>query len=357
MISGPVARSLFNPDIVVGENEVDQSLDIALKQEPSIWGFSLSSAAPATVTHRVFLIQPKEVVDDAGTHTPDRQSASVNFLTNYIGSRAAKAMDERLLNRRKILTEVFHTPCTRSAAGKLVESMLHRALINKSLDAQPAFSVNGVKQHLALLGEAETFDLESHQSNQRRCRPLYLQPQPGTFAAVDSILITNSLYLIQSAIGREHTHDVPTLLRIVNRLQAIGIEVDSPPLQLVYCLLGTLEDRVRGLLEAAHNTLNETQHTEVAALSREAFGRLSRLRVQGVVFDTLDNKLVVVDGTTTPRKRNSAMEKRREAELEAAVGAVEAEEAEAEEAEAEDDQEETNVRRTSPRKRRKRQRA
>ncbi|KAJ7139615.1 hypothetical protein C8R44DRAFT_764940 [Mycena epipterygia] len=211
-------------------------------------------------------------------------------------------MDERLHDLRQRLSHwVFDTPHTRSSTGKLVESMLHRALTIKSIDAQQAFSVHGVEHHLMFFGKAEAFDLESHQPDQRRSRPLYLQPQSSTlgFVAVDAILITGfEAFFIQSAMDTDDTHNFLTLLHIVHRLQAIDIEMDFPPLQLVYCLLGTAVDRVTGVVEAARTRLaalrTQPRSKEVAVLSQKAVERLSRLRVQGVVFDTRYNTLTAV---------------------------------------------------------------
>lgn len=147
-------------------------------------------------------------------------------------------MEEHVDTIRQHLSQAFDGPQTRSAGGQLVESMFHRALIQKTIDPYNAFKFHSPAGTLELLLRAEDFVLESHQSSQIMYRPLYLRPQSTNFAAVNAILITvDSVFLIKCTIGTSHSYDVTFLLRIIDRLQHNRIQVDLPALKLVYCLL------------------------------------------------------------------------------------------------------------------------
>ncbi len=176
----------------------------------------------------MFLVRPQEVFDEAGQPSLQRKECSFDFLSNYVASRTAELMEPHIEKIRRQLAYAFDSPHTRSAASKLVESMLHRALIRPRIDLPTTFGGGPVKGELELIGQAEDFFLEPHAKDQRDCRPLYLRPQSSNFAALDAILITATVrYLIQSSRATLHSHVVKTLLHILNILETNKFAVDS----------------------------------------------------------------------------------------------------------------------------------
>ncbi len=166
--------------------------------------------------------------------------------------------------------------------------MLHRALIHRKIDVPTAFGGGSVKGELELIGQAKDFFLETHTEDQRDCRPLYLRPQSSNFAAVDAILITSTvLCLIQSSLATLPSYFIKIVLQILARIKTNKIAVDS--LDLVYCVVGTDEDRVKGLVREASKNLTvqaSPQAEELGTFSEIDLTRLSKLEVKGLVLDT-----------------------------------------------------------------------
>ncbi|KAJ7484631.1 hypothetical protein FB451DRAFT_88537 [Mycena latifolia] len=287
--SGPVARSLFSDSTMATTTSIDKVVNKALAD--NLFDFATSDLVDKTdkASHRMFLIGPQEALDEAERPSLQRKERSFDFLSNYIASRTAELTERHVEKVRRQLAHAFDSPDTRSVAGKLVESMLHRALIHRKIDLPAAFGGGPVAGELELIGKAEDFFLETHVPNQRDCRPLYLRPQSPNFAAVDAILVTVAvLCLVQSSLPTSHSHVVKTLLQILTRLKTNKIAVDS--LRLVYCVVGTDEGRVKRLVREASEKLTALQASpqarELGNLSQIALTRLSRLQVVGFTFDT-----------------------------------------------------------------------
>ncbi|KAJ7508645.1 hypothetical protein B0H11DRAFT_1966045 [Mycena galericulata] len=287
----PVARSLLSANFDVTDQDIDRNIATDLRENP--FGMGMDEE----VNHQLYLVQPTTEWDEDGAPRLDRTRPSVTFLSNHIANRAALQMEKHLDHVRKGLADAFDYP-TRSAAGKMVESVLHRELIRVGsyemnrwpIVREPPFGIFWVAETLELLGKAEYFLLETHTREKRNARPLYLQPHTPNFAAIDSIIITKcSVWLVQSSLGATHSFSVPALLRICGRLQDVRIDVDSPPLELIYCLVGTDDRRVARHLSAAHAKLAALKASldpkELAGLPQKVRARLSRLSVQAVVYD------------------------------------------------------------------------
>ncbi|KAJ7322874.1 hypothetical protein DFH08DRAFT_888141 [Mycena albidolilacea] len=278
--SGPVARNLFSDPEMVTDTSLDKVINKALAD-------NLFNFATSNLVDQMFLIRPQEVLDEAERPSLQRRECSFEFLSNYIASRTAELTERHVEKVWQQLARAFDNPDTRSAAGKLVESMLHRALIHRKIDLPAAFG-GGPVAELELIGKAEDFCLETHAPNRRDCRPLYLRPQTPNFAAVDAILVTVAvLCLFQTSLATSHSHVVKTLLQILTRLEINKIAVDS--LRLVYCVVGTDEGRVKRLVREASEKLTTLQASpqarELGNLSQIALTRLNRLRVVGFKFD------------------------------------------------------------------------
>ncbi|KAF9049562.1 hypothetical protein BDZ89DRAFT_655224 [Hymenopellis radicata] len=132
---------------------IDQVINKALTD--NLFNFTTSD-----LVDEVFLIQPKEVLDEAGRPSLEREQCSFDFLSNYIASRAAELTERHVEEVRRQLAHAFDSLNTRSAAGKLVESMLHRALIHRKIDLPAAFGGGPVAGEL-LTGKAKDFFLKS----------------------------------------------------------------------------------------------------------------------------------------------------------------------------------------------------
>ncbi|KAJ7068832.1 hypothetical protein C8F01DRAFT_624166 [Mycena amicta] len=291
--SGPVARSFFTEMDPV---DIDQVIKQALADNLFQFATDLGENA-AKGSHQMFLIQPLEVLDD-GQGSLQRNKCSFHFLSNYVASRTVELMEQRLDNIQQQLAIAFASPDTRPAAGKLVESILHRAFIKQKIDLPNAFGGGKIEGAFELIGKAENFFLEISASDQRNCRPLYLRPQSPNFAAVDAILVTKTvLCLIQCSLTDTHSHDIKTLLQIVARLETHHIEVD--PLKLLYCVVGINKDRVKQLVCEGTKKLKALQASVQAQglghLSQITVTLLSRLEVVGFTLHTWSGLLEQVE--------------------------------------------------------------
>ncbi|KAF9016529.1 hypothetical protein BDZ89DRAFT_1141407 [Hymenopellis radicata] len=264
---GPVAWSLFSDSYKsrLHAAAIDQVVEQAVAG--NIFDFATSSVVDQVqASHRMFLVRPLEVIDRDGQSSLERGLCSFNFISNYVASRTAEQMEQHIEKVRQQLARAFNSPNMRSAAGKLVESMLHRALIHRKIHVPAIFGGGLVKGELELIGQAKDFLLETHVQEQRTCRPLYLRPQTSDFAAVDAILVTAD---------------------ILTRLKTNKIEVDL--LRLVYCIVGTDEDRVKKLVCKASEKLTALQANpqarELGDTSKLACTRLNKLEVKGFMVD------------------------------------------------------------------------
>ncbi|KAJ7093143.1 hypothetical protein C8R44DRAFT_890912 [Mycena epipterygia] len=227
------------------DTDIDDAINVALADNL----FKLVDQR-GKASHKLFLIQPRKVFDADGRPSLERTNCSFDFLSNLIANRTAELAEEHADKVQRQLAKAFNNPATRSAAGKLVECMLHRAFIHRRMHVPTDLGGGQVAGALELIGKAEGFVFGPHMPTQRECRPLYLRLQSPNFAAVDAILVTKTaLGLIQSSLAEAHSKVVKTLLRILARLETNKIAVD--PLQLVYCLVGTDAGRVKSLVHEA----------------------------------------------------------------------------------------------------------
>ncbi|KAJ7134744.1 hypothetical protein C8R44DRAFT_434410 [Mycena epipterygia] len=108
----------------------------------------------------MYLVRPREELDEDGAPRLLWDERTFDFLSNYVASRTVELMEQNLDTVRDGLVSAFDDPLTHSAAGKLVESMLHRALRRGSL---APFGVGGRRlPELALIDKAADFILEGH---------------------------------------------------------------------------------------------------------------------------------------------------------------------------------------------------
>ncbi|KAJ7016202.1 hypothetical protein C8F04DRAFT_570682 [Mycena alexandri] len=209
------------------------------------------------------------------------------FLSSQVAARTVELMAESAHTFRKRLASGFDHPSTLGAAGKLVESILHRALLRGSVDP---FGVGGRGlSELPLIGEAPNFVFKAHMTLPPP--PLYLRPQSQTFAAVDAIVVTDTvLWLVQSSASDRHSLIFKTLLAILLRLEKQGIKVHG--VRLVYCLIGTDDQRVRSAARSAARKLTALKAADSADRTRElgqsetVVNWLMKLDVEGYSFVT-----------------------------------------------------------------------
>ncbi|KAF8914998.1 hypothetical protein CPB85DRAFT_1295263, partial [Mucidula mucida] len=292
-ITGPVARSLFGLGAPNLSDLSDTSvIDGIIKEALAENLFNLASSDVVhqgdKASHRIFLIQPLEVWDESEKSSFKRKVCSFDFLSGFIANRTVELAEWHAEDVRQQLAQAFDSPTTRSAAGKLVENMIHRAFMYKKIGVPAAFGGGPVKAELELIGDAQGFFFETHPVGQRNTRPLYLRPHSGTFAAVDAILITsNTLCLIQSSLATWHSHVVPTLLKIIARLTTLKVNINT--LHLVYGLVGTEKARVQKLVADASTNLLQIRSLpnapERKGLSQIAQDRLRALTVMGFTLE------------------------------------------------------------------------
>ncbi|KAJ7811140.1 hypothetical protein B0H14DRAFT_2860743 [Mycena olivaceomarginata] len=280
-LSGPVARSLFFESSRASTIEIDS---VIRSLRPSQEG------TDEEASHRMYLVRPQESWDEDGVPRLVREEPSYFLLSIHVAARTVELMAESADTFRERLASAFDHPPTRGAAGKLVESILHQALLRGSVDP---FGVGGHGlSELALIGEAPNFILEAHLTLPEP--PLYLRPQSQTFAAVDAIVVTATvLWLVQSSVSDRHSLVFKTLLAILLRLEKQGIKVRGR--RLVYCPIGTDDQRVGSDARSAARKLkalkaaNSADRTrELGQTSEKSLKWFMKLEVEGHWFANLN---------------------------------------------------------------------
>ncbi|KAJ7667405.1 hypothetical protein B0H17DRAFT_1210206 [Mycena rosella] len=233
-----------------------------------------NQGAGFTGTHRVFLVRPQEVLDEYGRVSFTREECRVEFLCPHVALEMGKAFTKQADAFRKQLATAFDQhPSTRSAAGQLVESLFHRALAEKTASSQDAFGIQYIKKSFS--------------------PPASLHST--TFAAIDALLLTShALYLIQTSLSDSHSFILFTILDILSRLARLRFQPEE--MNLVYCLVGTDEVKVKALVKQAEDKLyslvKNPHKSGLGSLSKIRLSRLKRLTIAGVVFDPVKNTLV-----------------------------------------------------------------
>ncbi|KAJ7891256.1 hypothetical protein B0H14DRAFT_2688341 [Mycena olivaceomarginata] len=253
-LSGPVVRSLFFDSNRVGTAEIDSVIRRSFAR--GLCEFATSQE-----------VGPLESWDEDDVLRLSRVERSYRFISRYVAARTVELMAESADTFRERLASVFDDLRTREAAGKLVESILHRALLRGSV---APFGVGGPGlSELALIGEAPDFILEAH--SMTLPPPLYLRPQSDSqrFAPVDAIVVTDTvLWLVQSTVSdRRHEFIFKTLLAMLLRLEKQGIKVSG--VRLVYCMVGTDDRRVGRVAREAVRKLTALKAVDSADRTRE----------------------------------------------------------------------------------------
>jgi hypothetical protein len=293
-MGGPVARSLFGGVPVPSPQSIEADIKNALRG--NIFAFTPmdTSGEGTQPVHRVFLIQPLVLIDErSGRACLQRTDYSAEFLSAYMAHRTLDLAQDHLERVQEQLAAALNISTTRSVAGKLVEGMMHRGLA-RGMQLPAVFGAGTVAGTLELIGKAGSFICETTTIDIAKERPLYLRPESLNFAAVDAILVTHDkLGLIQASLGDSHRRDFGMMLRIISRLPR-GAQVDVSSLgEVIYCLVGTVPERVQKLVAEASGTLAELKTFDAEKLSKElrmrhtkiAHTRLSTFRVVGYTFD------------------------------------------------------------------------
>ncbi|KAJ6528583.1 hypothetical protein B0H19DRAFT_1243079 [Mycena capillaripes] len=293
---GPVARNLFGGVPVPTPESIENDIRTALRGNIFVFTPMDASGEGIQPVHRVFLIQPLVAIDrGSGRACLQRTDYAAEFLSSHIAHTTFDLAQDHLEKVQGQLAAALDTSTTRSVAGKLVEAMMHRALI-RGMQLPAVFGAGTVAVTLKLIGKAGSFVCETAPTDIAK-RPLYLRPESPNFAAVDAILATHEkLGLIQASLGDSHRRDFGMMLRIMSRLPR-GAQVDVGRLgEVIYCLVGTDAERVHKLVAEASKTLAELKMFDAQKLSKEltmrhtmiAHRRLSTFRVVGYTFDHKD---------------------------------------------------------------------
>ncbi|KAJ7076005.1 hypothetical protein B0H15DRAFT_607787 [Mycena belliarum] len=285
-LSGPVARSLFSESDRADTNELDRVICQSFTK--GLFSFATSPLqADEESSHRMYLVRPSESFDQNEVLF-DRRQPTYGFLSTYITTRTVELIAQHAHNFHEWLASAFNQPATRGAAGKLVESLFHRMVVAGSADP---FKLGGRPSELVLIGEASDFILEARTTLPPT--PLYLLPQSQTFAALDAIIVTDTvLWLVQSTVSDRHSFNIKTILAILNRLQQQKIKVEQA--RLVYCLVGSDAKRVAIVGRSATEKLRALKTAKSGDRVRElgnsktVMDRLLKFDVEGYWLETID---------------------------------------------------------------------
>ncbi|KAJ7075984.1 hypothetical protein B0H15DRAFT_606897, partial [Mycena belliarum] len=137
------------------------------------------------------------------------------------------------------LAAALNVSTTRSVAGRLIEALMHRALIRGMQLPSGRLGAGTVAVTLKLIGKAGSFVCETAPTDIAK-PPLYLRPESPNFPAVDAILVTHEkLGLIQASLGNSHRRDFGMMLAVMPRLpRDAHVDVDRLG-EVIYCLVGT----------------------------------------------------------------------------------------------------------------------
>ncbi|KAJ6553987.1 hypothetical protein DFH09DRAFT_1280723 [Mycena vulgaris] len=281
---GPVARNLFRWVPVPSARSIEDNINSALRG--NIFAFPLDDC--------VFLIQPLVVIDKiSGRACLERTDYSAEFLSPHMARRTLELAQNHLKKVQGELTFALDISTTRSVAGKVVEGLMHRAL-TRGMALPDVFGGGTVARTLELIGKPGSFVCETTITDIRKVCPLYLRPQSLNFSPVDAILVTHKILgLIQTSPGDLHDRDFGTMLRIMSRLLR-GAQVDTTRLgEVIFCLVGTVPERVHKLVAEATRTLDWLKELDADELSKAltmrktkiAHTRLATFRVIGYTFD------------------------------------------------------------------------
>ncbi|KAJ7493321.1 hypothetical protein B0H11DRAFT_957766 [Mycena galericulata] len=287
MAVGPVAETLFDPShpIVPITSIILGAFKIGI--------LSFITMQPEWVSHQMFILRPRS--------QRERHLPSYEFLSHSVVQQTTQ-LGRYFDAVRAELFDAFEVPETRSAAGKLVECVLHGALMggplpaDKKIDLPESLGGGEVVATLELVGKAQVFVLEAEGEGKRDMRPLYLRPQASTFATVDAIIVTDTaVALVQSSVIEPHSHVIKTLLQILSRLSKSRFKEAVRDLPLVYCVVGTDFVRVRGRMQQANSKLMALKALSAEALARElrirsiiAHQRVQKLEVRGYTLHLRD---------------------------------------------------------------------
>ncbi|KAJ6502212.1 hypothetical protein C8R45DRAFT_975769 [Mycena sanguinolenta] len=315
---GPVARTVFHK-LDTQETEaarLNAAVQSAVNQKDYLVWEKLGNTVERaeSVIYCVFLILPAEIVDEStGAVTYRRDCSQITFLSNHVAHCAAIAMTSNRKVYGKRLAAVYDADGVRTAVGPLFENILHGALERKEINEQAiqvVFGVTAIFAAVMLAGEATNFVVEAGKDTSTR--PLYLRPFSTTFAAIDSILVTDEvIFLIQCTLGDRHSFVVKILLLILHQLHT-KLKLPLSKLRLVYCVIGSNPEKVESVLVAATNKLEalktaikpvtrstrkgkgkEVDHPELTEVPLVALAWLHKLEACGAEFDPVANTLTL----------------------------------------------------------------
>ncbi|KAJ7239803.1 hypothetical protein B0H12DRAFT_1221862 [Mycena haematopus] len=191
---GPVARSVFDRESndAAANDLLEEAVRTAINKDSYLsWAVGYDVQPDDALVHRVFLVLPLEIVDEAtGEVTLDRERCHVTFLSNHVAHLAAIMIQKSREVYAARLAAAFDAAGLRSGVGPLFENILHDMLHNVEIDSETiedVFGVPAVSAAVMLAGDATNFVVEAGKDKETSARPLYLRPFLTTFAAIDSI--------------------------------------------------------------------------------------------------------------------------------------------------------------------------
>lgn len=277
---GPIARSLFDAP---PPPSPDKYIQNALAG--NIFGSGLLNGDG----ERVFLIQPLAVFDGvSGRVSFQRTDYRAEYLSVHIAHKMFELAQGHLERLQGQLPAAISIHTTRSVAGKLMQAMMHHALIRRTVQLPAVFGTEHIVGTLQLVGKATNF---ASRPERIEDRPLYLQPESLNFTGVDAIIVTDTkIGLFQTS---QYTPNFGMMLRIIARLPG-GAKVALHGInEVLYCLIGVDCYRVQALVAEAKRTLEDLQrldpHQLCEALDMRETNiathqRLSTFRVIGYTF-------------------------------------------------------------------------
>ncbi|KAJ7632093.1 hypothetical protein B0H17DRAFT_1217541 [Mycena rosella] len=289
---GPIARDIFPLRVrAFTEQDILEVLSQAVSGNLLEWKVPVETADDLPQILAVHCGIKCEPRINRETGELDRTQFRTSFLSDRLFELVAQSLQTRFEEVEAQMAGLLNVDASRGVVGKLVEGLMHKDL-REGMLLPTGLGGHAIAHTLALIGNAEKFILQHVEPDDVALRPLYLRPRNENFAAIDAIVVvTDGLIFFQTSLSASHDRAFMVLLQIlVHFPNATGIPV---PKNLVYCLVGTDEERVRSLMHQATMTLSGLQALNCATLCENlgvkpatqiAYTRIGALKVDGYTF-------------------------------------------------------------------------
>ncbi|KAF7301465.1 hypothetical protein MIND_00711900 [Mycena indigotica] len=288
---GPVARDLFDTAVTTERERIEAAQMQINEMITDARHFLLTEENLSGVqpSHQIFLIRPRRMFDD-GRHYWSRSQYDAEFRSEFMAQKFAECAQQHLDLLQFNIATAFNMSSTRGLAGKMFETLIHRAIVfNQTLLPDVFGRVSAPS--ISITGSTTKFSLAFDPARQALQLPLYLHPTAHNFGAVDAIIVTNaSIGLLQISLSATfYRRDFGAMLDILDWMKT-GAVCDQP---IYYCLVGFNIDNIRRLMSQASKSLEEAKEMDAEELSKAfptrdqvvAHKHLANFQVVGYIFN------------------------------------------------------------------------